>query len=181
MNKKYNNAKQMLTNALMTFTDHNNSMTEELRLRELHDLHIMDTLSESDFNDLVKLAAIVTHSESGFITFVDADRLWIKANSNATQFTANHSRVDVICDLLIQDPTQPLLVNDTVNDSRTHGFKFVKSGDIGSYLGLPIISRAGYPLGTVCCTNTSIASFSNEHVAGLHIVSRLVTSLLYKR
>lgn len=180
MNNKYLNAKQALHNSLRGLTDQANELNEVLRLRDLQSLGIMYTLRESDFDDLVNLATISTNSESGFITFIDDEQMWIKALSTDNKFARIHDRSDTICTLLVKEPEKSLLINDTVNDQRVRDFKFVKSGDVGSYLGVPIMSNNGNPLGSVCCTNVGTSNFTYDQLNALSMISRIITRLLYK-
>jgi GAF domain-containing protein len=181
MNDKYRKAKLALEAAISGLTGQANDLCSDLRLREMHSLKVMDRLNSSDFNDLVKLAELVTRSDSSFISFLDNDLTWIKSSESGEMYGTNHRRSDVICDLVIKHPESPWVITDAVNDERVCGYKFVKSGNIGSYLGVPIISHTGNALGTVCCINSVPTTFSDSDINGLIMVSRLVTSLLYKR
>lgn len=76
----------------------------------------------------------------------------------------------------------PLIVPDAREDDRFSGFDLVtgKAG-IRSYLGVPMISSDGYPLGTVCVMDTEPRTFSETDVAILVDLARLTASHLAAR
>ena len=53
--------------------------SETARLSALHDLQILDTPAESDFDDVTKLAASALGVASAAISLIDDRRQWLKA------------------------------------------------------------------------------------------------------
>lgn len=49
------------------------------RLDALYVLEILDTPSEEEFDNIVKLASIISHAPVAALTFVDVDRIWYKS------------------------------------------------------------------------------------------------------
>ncbi len=49
------------------------------RLATLHDLEVLDTDPEQEFDDIVKLASHVCGVPMSLVSLVDADRQWFKA------------------------------------------------------------------------------------------------------
>ncbi|MGY0038948.1 hypothetical protein [Pedobacter sp. NJ-S-72] len=54
------------------------------RIAALYVLEILDTGEEQEFDNIVKLAAIITQAPVSAITFVDKDRIWYKAKKVQT-------------------------------------------------------------------------------------------------
>src|SRR4051794_30315596 len=52
---------------------------EANRLKALHLYHVLDSPAEECFDELTRLAAHICSAPVAIITFVDADRLWIKS------------------------------------------------------------------------------------------------------
>ncbi|RZL39716.1 MAG: hypothetical protein EOP00_27575, partial [Pedobacter sp.] len=53
---------------------------EEARLKKLRDYEILDTPPEDAFDTIAVLAAEIFDSPNAFVTFVDEDRVFFKAN-----------------------------------------------------------------------------------------------------
>ena len=58
---------------------HSLASTEERRNRALHELEILHTLPESEFDDLVVLASEVCGAPIGLISLIDSECQWVKA------------------------------------------------------------------------------------------------------
>lgn len=54
-------------------------INEAERLAALHVLEILDTAEEKEFDNIVRLAAVMVKSPVAALTFVDKDRIWYKA------------------------------------------------------------------------------------------------------
>ena len=52
---------------------------EASRLAELRSLHILDTLPEPMYDDIVQLASQICGAPIALVSFVDEDRQWFKA------------------------------------------------------------------------------------------------------
>ncbi len=52
---------------------------EAERLSALYVLEILDTNEEAEFDNIVKLACILTHAEISTLTFIDEERIWYKS------------------------------------------------------------------------------------------------------
>ena len=50
------------------------------RLKDLHDLHVLDTDPEDQFDDVVQLASHICGMPISLVSLVDHDRQWFKAN-----------------------------------------------------------------------------------------------------
>ncbi|MET1055151.1 MAG: PAS domain-containing sensor histidine kinase [Pedobacter sp.] len=57
---------------------------EAERIDALYVLEILDTGKEEEFDNIVKLASIISHSPVAALTFVDEDRIWYKAKQGVT-------------------------------------------------------------------------------------------------
>lgn len=69
---------------------------EAERISALYVLEILDTNEEDDFNNIVKLAAIIAQTNVAAITFVDKDRIWYKAKLGIdTKQTPRHEPQNV--------------------------------------------------------------------------------------
>lgn len=57
---------------------------EELRLKKLYELNILDTFEEKAFDDLTQLAAQICGTPMSIISLVDSDRQFLKSHYAST-------------------------------------------------------------------------------------------------
>jgi signal transduction histidine kinase len=57
---------------------------EAERIEALYVLEILDTRDEEEFDNVVKLASIISHAPVSALTFVDTDRIWYKAKQGVS-------------------------------------------------------------------------------------------------
>lgn len=178
---KYNDAKNALDAALRDLNFEANSLCEKLRLRDLQELHILDSEYEDVYDDLMKLTATVTGSETALITFVDESRTWIKSNYGK-QFPRNTKRCDSFCNMAIQNPNETFIIIDAYTDERVKDNYWVKQqGALAFYAGIPLLSTNGRPVGAVCVVDDKPRVLTAEQHENLKIISRIVTNLLHTR
>ncbi len=150
---------------------------EQLRLEDLIAYDILDTENEGPFNDLMELAAMICGCEIAAISFLDRDRQWFKARMNFP-FTQTPRSVSFCTHTILGG--EVMIIEDAKKDSRFSSSPLVNNEpNIGFYAGAPIISSAGFNLGSVCVmANTPRPTLSDVQVNGLEKIARQVTHLL---
>ncbi|MFT3933504.1 MAG: GAF domain-containing protein [Chitinophagaceae bacterium] len=153
--------------------------SEPFRLLDLASYDIMDTPSENDFDELVELAAQICDCPISLITLLDKDRQWFKAKTGLED-TSTSRDVAFCAHAILQD--EVFVVENAKEDIRFADNPLV-TGDlnIGFYAGAPIISPAGYKLGTVCVIDSKPRALSAKEERALTILSNQVTKLLELR
>lgn len=150
---------------------------EEERLRELESYHILDTLPEQVYEDIVRLAAYICQTPMALVNLIDRDRQWSKARLG---FADNEvDRKLAFCSYTINDPDNVLVVQDATCDPRFANNPFVR-GDpyIRFYAGAPLVTANGYALGTVCVVDLQPHQLSSEQIEMLRVLSRHVVQHL---
>ncbi|MBC7415412.1 MAG: EAL domain-containing protein [Herminiimonas sp.] len=121
---------------------------EAERLHCLQEYGVLDTPPEAAFDRITALAARLLDMPIALVSLVDADRIWFKSRQgiDATEMPGTEG----FCPLTIQG-AEPLIVNDTWCDPRTVDHPAV-TGALGwrFYAGIPLRTRTGYNLGTLC-------------------------------
>ncbi len=151
-------------------------LTEEARLADLYSYHILDTGEEKDFTDLVELVKELYDCPVVALTFVDRDRLWFKAIKGVEAKEA--PRADSPCNYAIESK-ELMVVKDLRADER-----FLRNALLTQVLGLcfyagaPIVSSAGYVLGTVCLYDHRPRRLSAKQGLGLMAVANQASRLL---
>ena len=121
---------------------------EELRLRTLKELDLLDTAPEERFDRVTRLARRVFSVPIVLVSLVDADRQWFKSRQgiDATETPRDIS----FCGHAILDD-QTLVVSDARADERFVDNPLVtESPQIRFYAGRPLSAPNGCRLGTLC-------------------------------
>jgi len=150
---------------------------EALRIDNLLSYGILDTPAEKSFDDLATLVAQVSKCKYALITFLDKERQWFKARKNIE--LGETARADSFCSFtILQD--EVMVVNDMGKDNRFFDNPYVTgSYKVAFYAGTPIVSVAGYNIGTVCVMDqTPKKSFGVAQQQALKIIARQVTALI---
>jgi len=118
------------------------------RLDALADLHILDSATETGFDDLARLAAHSLNAPVALITFIDDERQWFKASVGAAGIRQTAIK-DSICSTTIEQPGM-LIVPDLVADPRFAAMMPVAQLGMRFYAGVAFTNAAGVPVGTIC-------------------------------
>ena len=150
---------------------------EELRIENLHSYEILDTAREDEFDDLIKLVCHICQCEVAMISFIDKNRQWFKAKINIPVDETDRSTSFCTHTILNEKIT---IINDATKDSRFSDNPNVTGGiKIAFYAGAPIISSAGYAIGSVCVMDKVIKNgLTPIQENSLTIIANQVSQLL---
>ena len=164
----------------MAATPYSPGLDEARRLDALERLHVMDTLPEQMFDDIVTLASQICGTPIGLVSLVDGERQWFKARVGMQ--AQETPREQAFCGHAIE-ATEPLMVvEDATLDPRFADNPLVLGGPgIRFYAGAPVLSPEGYPLGTVCVIDTVPRTLTPAQAQALQALARQTSSLLLLR
>ncbi|CAN5232610.1 hypothetical protein BH20BAC1_BH20BAC1_05400 [soil metagenome] len=150
---------------------------EDARLEALKSYHILDTLSEKDYDDITLLAATICKTPISLITFIDENRQWFKSHPGI--LISETLREYAFCAHALDSPKEPLIVEDSRKDERFANNPMV-TGDpfVVFYTGMPLVTPDGYPLGTLCVLDHEPRKLSDDQINALDILSKQVVTLL---
>ena len=150
---------------------------EASRLSNLLSYGILDSGKEKHFDDLAELIAHVCNCQFALISFIDKKRQWFKS-TRQIEISETPRNVSFCAHTILQDDV--MVVKDTKKDKRFFDSPFVTdSFKIGFYAGTPIISSAGYKIGTVCGLDKKPKYiFSRKQKNALKIIANQVTLLV---
>ncbi len=121
---------------------------EEARLAALCRLEILDTPPESDFDDIVRLAAQICGTPIAAVSLIDADRQWFKSRIGLD--ATETARAMAFCGYTILQ-TEPLVVEDARADARFADNPLVLGEPhIRFYAGAPLRTPKGETVGALC-------------------------------
>ncbi|WP_157200634.1 GAF domain-containing protein, partial [Methylomonas methanica] len=155
------------------------SKAETLRIQKLHEYCILDTPPESNFDDIVRLAALMCDTPFALITLVDSDREWFKAKKGIAASEQPRACGFGTQTLLHLDV---LVVPHVEHDSRFAANPLVVSEpNIRFYAGSPILVPTGEALGALCVFDVVQRELSVNQLEGLKILARQVGTALERR
>jgi len=121
---------------------------EEARLAKLHELGILDTPPEREFDDIVAIARAIFDTKMAHITLVDRDRQWFKARIGL-DVEESARGISFCAHAILRDTA--LVVPDAEEDPRFHDNPAVTGGPkVRFYVGQPIRMADGTAIGTLC-------------------------------
>ena len=161
------------------------STAENDRLRALESYEILDTDPETEFDDIVKLAAALCGVPVALITLLDGDRQWFKAAHGVADITGEDTRETpvemAICTHALH-AGDFLEINDAKSDPRTANNPLVTGDtDIGFYAGKVLQTPEGTPLGTLCVLDDKPGALTPLQRDALHVLGDQVMAQLNLR
>jgi hypothetical protein len=152
---------------------------EHARVESLREFKVLDTEPEEVFDEVTRLAALISQTPTALITFVDSDRQWFKSRVG---FEARETPRDVsFCAHAILQPG-PLVVKDALDDDRFKDNPLVlETPYIRFYAGFPLTSPEGHRLGTLCVLDNVRRFLFSEQAEALERLSKVVMALLNAR
>jgi len=154
--------------------------SEDVRIQELSSYHVMDTITEEDFDNITALAAQICDVPIALISLVDKKRQWFKSRYGlqATETPIEQS----FCAHALNTPGEPFVVTDSRKDNRFMNNPLV-TGDpnIVFYAGVPLVTNNGFALGTVCIIDTKTRELNDRQIQALKVLSKQTMNLLQLR
>jgi len=161
-------------------TDHASAaFTEAERQHALDALHVVGSLPEPAYDDIVKVAAAVCGTPMALVTLIDRDRQWFKARIGVDGTETD--RDVAVCDHAIRQPEQLLEVGDLKQDSRFADNPVLNEMGARFYAGMPLVTREGAAVGSVCVVDLTPRSLSQEQREALQALARLTMNLMEAR
>ncbi len=152
---------------------------ESTRLEALYDYRILDTLPESSYDDITRLAAEICGTPVALVSLVDSDRQWFKSKLGLV--VSETSREVSFCAHAILG-ADLLIVPDAGQDQRFADNPLVTGAPhIRFYAGAPLITSTGEVLGTLCVIDRERRTLSSGQQQSLRALSRQVMAQLELR
>lgn len=125
---------------------------EEQRMLAVRRYDLLDTPPNGAFDRITGMAARLFDVPVAIVSVVDRDRIWFKSH-HGTDVTEIGRDPGLCASAILQDG--PWVVNDARTDPRTLANPLV-AGEFGLqfYAGVPLHTRDGYNLGTLCVLDT---------------------------
>ena len=153
---------------------------ENERLKILESYSILDTISESDYDNLTAIASEICNTPISLVTLLDNDRQWFKSHQGLS--VSETSKDISFCAHAINEIDDVFIVQDARKDIRFHDNPLV-TGDpnIVFYAGLVLKTIDNLPLGTLCVIDNKPNLLSQSQIKSLKALSNQVMNLLELR
>lgn len=157
-----------------------NYYKEKERLEALKSYSILDTIPESDFDNITAIAAEICNTPISLISLVDDKRQWFKSHYG---LTVNETPRELsFCAHAINHPDNIFTVNDARLDERFYDNPFVvHEPKVIFYTGIPLVGDDEYPLGTLCVIDVKPRILTDGQKNSLKALSNQVLNLLKLR
>jgi hypothetical protein len=153
---------------------------EEARLAALRRYGVLDQPPAEDLDAVVRLAARLTGASSAAINLIDADRQWQAAAHGAERGEVRRDQ-SMCAAAVVHGET--VSVADSSQDARYADNPFV-TGELGNvrlYAAAPLVAPVHHVVGTICVFDDEVRALSDDQVAALEDLARIVTSLFEER
>jgi hypothetical protein len=154
---------------------------ETERLVAVRALNILDTAPEIAYDDIGELAAQICQCPVAYVSLMDDDRLWLKAKYGLPPNFNQCPREIAFCATTVCG-TEMVVAPDLLMDSRFNQIPFVTGEPhFKFYCGIPLVTEAGYALGTLCVMDFEPRQLAFEQAESLRRLSRQVLTQLELR
>jgi signal transduction histidine kinase len=150
------------------------------RHKTLTELNLLDIQDEQMFDDITKLASKICKTPVALITVLDLNKQFFKSRFG---ISITETPIEqAFCKLAIQKPNELMSVEDARKDNRFLNNPLVYDDPkIVSYYGVPLKSKSGVALGTLCVIDYKVKTLSEEQKEMLVILSKHVEYLIELR
>ena len=153
---------------------------EAERLKNLESYNILDTLPETDYDNITAIAAEICGTPVALISLLDNKRQWFKSHHGVE--ISETPKEQSFCAHAINNTEGVFIVPDTREDLRFHDNPLV-TGDSKAifYAGAQLTSKNGLPLGTLCVIDHKPNVLNEGQIKSLSALSNQVMNLLELR
>ena len=150
------------------------------RIKDLKSYSILDSLLEEDYDNLTAIAAELCNTKISLISIIDSKRQWLKSHHGID--LTETPRELAFCAHAINKPNEIFLVSDARVDGRFFDHPYVVDNpNIVFYAGVPLISEAGFPLGTLCVIDDMPKVLTESQLSSLTALSSQAMKLIELR
>ncbi len=163
--------------------DHARPEHTRARLEDLWQHGVLDTPPEPEFDRLTQLAASLTGAPIALVSLVDECRQFFKSSVGLPEPWRTQRETPLshsFCARVVQDHA-PLVIEDARTDPRVAGNLAIPDLGVIAYLGIPLTSASGSPLGSFCVIDHKPRKWTPLEIERVTQLASAVTSELRLR
>ncbi len=143
------------------------------RLAALQATALLDSSPEQCFDNLTRLAAQTVAAPAAFLSLVDSSSDFFKSFFGFVELLPAGRRIsgETFCHYALMNEGV-LAINDAREDPTFRDVPTVKSHNIIAYLGVPLITRFGQPLGAFCVVDFKPRSWTGSDITTVLLCAR---------
>ena len=143
-------------------------------------LGVLDTPAEQVFDDLAETASLIAGTPIAFISFIDSERQWFKAKKGFDLIET--PRDTSLCGHTIFKTDGPFVIPDTKGDANFADSPLVQGyPHMAFYAGAPILTAAGYSVGTIAVADHKPREFNEDQEVALALLAKQASAVLELR
>lgn len=152
-------------------TTHPDPIVSPKRLAAVRKAGLLDTAPEAEFDDLTRVAALVTGAPFAFATLVDDTRSFWKSCFGVLEGSLRQNAVDEsFCQYVVRSQAE-FVVIDAATDERTRSNPSVASMGVRAWAGFPLTSPDGEVLGSFCLMDLKPREWSERDLEVLRTLA----------
>ena len=152
---------------------------EQKRLEAVKQYNLLDTLPESDFDNITSLVSSICNVPISLITLLDTERNFLKSHHG---IDFNESPRDIsFCGHAILSDEPIFIVEDATKDERFFDNPITSGFNVSFYAGVPLTNPEGFPLGTLCVYDNKPRKLTTKQKEALIILAKQVVNLFELR
>lgn len=171
---------QMSANIINHMKDLTTDINEDDRLRDLESFKIIDQDEEDDYDFVTSMAARICGTKISLISLVTDDKQWFLSHYGLE--TRETPKEYSFCGHAIKTPHQPFIIEDARKDYRFSNNPLTTGEPhVIFYAGIPLVSKNGFALGSLCVIDDSPRHLSAEQIQQLQQLARQTITILELR
>ena len=152
---------------------------DEERIQKLKWYNILDTDTETIFDDITKTAATICQARISLVSLVDESRQWFKSKYG---LDAQETPRDIsFCGHAITSDKVFIVEDAELDENFCDNPLFVNEPHVRFYAGAPLITPDGFRIGTLCVIDSEKKSLTKDQISALESLSKQVINILELR
>jgi len=141
------------------------AFNEKLRQSVLSDYKISKTTFDQDYNELTRLAAIICHTPTAFISIIDKGHVWLKSKTGIE--IEEVKRENAFAQLTLDSDKEVFCINYSESPKIFDEAKIHYNDHYKFYTGVPLTNSQGYIIGVLSVLDTKERILKKYQIDGL--------------
>jgi hypothetical protein len=143
---------------------------EDARLDALRQLNLLDTPSSASFDRITRMAAQIFGLPISAVSLTDRDRQWFKSRVGVAHTSIPREKAPCA---EVADTNQALVIPDLLADDH-YADSILAGTGVRFYAGVPLVTREGFGLGSLCVLGPEPRLASDLEMTGLADLAEMV-------